>query len=358
MDARDSPQIIDHLRESLNFTPFEVRWVPASAKFVLMGTNPKGTGALIVKEISGTELKTVTQTEKTDGIKCGTFGASMFERRHLATGTYNGNLNVWDLERLDTPTFSAKAHEALVNCIDGCGGLNIGGGAPELVTGGRDGCVKVWDTRVAEPVASLEPRAGQAVRDCWAVCFGNSFNDQERCVAAGYDNGDIKLLDLRANKLIWEANCKNGIVGLQFDRKDIQMNKLAVSSLEHRFRIYDMRTYSQTEGYANMTEVAHDKATVWGAHHLPQNRDIFMTAGGNGTLNLYKYNYPAQRSYTDKDTGETKGVMGTNQLLNSRRLAEQPIVSWDWHPEKLGLAVMCALDQQVKVAIVTKLSKY
>lgn len=32
---------------------------------------------------------------------------------------------------------------------------------------------------------------------------------------------------------------------------------------------------------------AHD-ATVWLARHLPQNRDLFGTTGGNGTLNIYK----------------------------------------------------------------------
>ena len=81
--------------------------------------------------------------------------------------------------------------------------LQVGYGAPELVTGGRDGCVRVWDPRVGEPVVSLEPDEGQAVRDCWTVAFGNSFNDDERVVAAGYDNGDVKLFDLRTNSLRW-----------------------------------------------------------------------------------------------------------------------------------------------------------
>ena len=38
-------------------------------------------------------------------------------------------------------------------------------------------------------------------RDCWCVSIGNSFNDDERCVLAGYDNGDVKLFDLRTNKV-------------------------------------------------------------------------------------------------------------------------------------------------------------
>lgn len=92
---------------------------------------------------------------------------------------------------------------------------------------------------------------------------GNAYNEDERVVAAGYDNGDIKLFDLKMNKVRWEDNVKNGvspgqnerygnsgriltflltqICGLQFDRKDIEMNKLLVVGLESRFRVYDMR---------------------------------------------------------------------------------------------------------------------
>ena len=43
------------------------------------------------------------------------------------------------------------------------------------------------------PVASLEARDEAAARDCWCVAFGNSYNDQERVVVAGYDNGDVKM---------------------------------------------------------------------------------------------------------------------------------------------------------------------
>lgn len=35
------------------------------------------------------------QSTKAQGIKCGTFGASSLEDRHLATGDYVGSLNVW-----------------------------------------------------------------------------------------------------------------------------------------------------------------------------------------------------------------------------------------------------------------------
>ena len=135
--------------------------------------------------------------------------------------------------------------------------------------------------------------------------LGNSYNDEERCVAAGYDNGDVKMFDLRTNSLRWETNCQNGVVGLEFDRKDIEMNKLIVTTLESKFRMYDLRTQHPEKGFACMSEkvgrprssplrtgVTHSfqahKATVWQGKFLPQNRDIFATGGGNGGFNIYK----------------------------------------------------------------------
>ena len=40
----------------------------------------------------------------------------------------------------------------------------------------------------------------------------------DRMIAAGFDNGDIKLFDLKAMKIQWSTNVMNGVCGLQFDR--------------------------------------------------------------------------------------------------------------------------------------------
>ena len=392
------------------------------------------------------------------------------ESRQIATGDYGGFLNIWDLERTEVPAYSVKAHDTIVNCIDGIGGLGIGYGAPELVTGSRDGTVRVWDPRVQEPVLSLEPEDKEMARDCWTVAFGNSYNDDERCVCAGYDNGDIKMFDLRTSAVRWETNVSNGVVGLEFDRRDIEMNKMAVATLESKFRIYDLRTQHPEEGFAHMSEKAH-KATVWMGRHLPQNRDLFMTCGGNGGLNMYKYSYPSERSKEDKEVrrggdmrrggrgccggcrggmcvcwwfdggcssvgcggcscssggsvgwdgggygcgygcchvvtfisvrlaesrwgdryfdsvltvhfsatpshpdtttppllsscsiccpqGHLSGVPGSVELLNSKIISTQPIVSFDWSPDKEGLAVLACLDQTIRCYIVTKLHSF
>lgn len=78
-----------------------------------------------------------------------------------ACGDYNGKLAIYDLEHNDVALWSAKAHESIINAVDGLGGPDSTYGAPELVTGGRDGCVKVWDPRVKGPVVRIEPREGE-----------------------------------------------------------------------------------------------------------------------------------------------------------------------------------------------------
>ena len=37
MDTTEAPQIIEHVAKSLTCTPFDVKWIPSSARFVLFG---------------------------------------------------------------------------------------------------------------------------------------------------------------------------------------------------------------------------------------------------------------------------------------------------------------------------------
>ena len=150
---------------------------------------------------------------------------------------------------------------------------------------------------------------------------------------------------------------KNGVTCIEFDRKDIEMNKMVVTTLESKFRAFDLRTQHAEDGFASLSEKAH-KSTVWLTKHLPQNRDLFMTGGGNGGLNIYKYHYPAKRSEEHKKDRAPVGVQGSVELLNSRVISTQPIVSFDWSPDREGLACLSCLDQSLRVFIVTKLNKY
>ncbi|EDV21778.1 WD repeat-containing protein 92 [Trichoplax sp. H2] len=352
----DKPQIIVHMQKGLDYTLFDAKWIPSSARFVVMGSRPNGNGTLQIYEISKGDLVLLKETNKDASIKCGTFAASNLRSRHLATGDFNGNLKTWDLENWHTPVYSVKGHKEIINSIDGCAGLGIGEGAPEIVTGSRDGSVKVWDTRQHDkPVAAMSPAEGEDHRDCWTVAFGNAYTESERCVCAGYDNGDIKLFDLRTMSVRWEDNLKNGICNIEFDRKDIMMNKLLACTLESKFHVFDLRTQHPEKGFAGLSEKAH-KSTVWFGKHLPQNRDIFITGGGSGSLFLWKYSYPSQRCVKDNN-GIEMGNIGSVNLQQNVTISTQPINSLDWSSDKEGLSICTSFDQTIRVLIVSKLNR-
>lgn len=59
MENFNKPQIIVHAEKSLNFTLYDVLWVPCSAKFVVLGSHPRDTGALQVYELSKGSLNLI-----------------------------------------------------------------------------------------------------------------------------------------------------------------------------------------------------------------------------------------------------------------------------------------------------------
>lgn len=58
-----------------------------------------------------------------------------------STGFFSADASVVhrNLEMPEVPVYAVKAHKEIVNSIDAVGGLGIGDGAPEIVTGSRDG---------------------------------------------------------------------------------------------------------------------------------------------------------------------------------------------------------------------------
>ena len=52
-------------------------------------------------------------------------------------------------------------------------------------------------------------RACMQAAECWAVAFGDACGDEQRCLLAGYADGDLRLYDLRTNSLRWQV-CVHG----------------------------------------------------------------------------------------------------------------------------------------------------
>lgn len=95
MEKLEKPQIICHIEKSINYSLFDTKWIPCSAKFVVMGSRPRGSGIIQIYEISSGKLKLVKDIERSQPIKCGTFKASSLKDRYLATGDFQVLRNIF-----------------------------------------------------------------------------------------------------------------------------------------------------------------------------------------------------------------------------------------------------------------------
>lgn len=371
----DKTFVVGHIEKLVDFTIFDTKWIPGTAKVIALGNKTSGNGVLKMFEMNSGKLDEVHEIETKSRLKCASFGASPLRKSHVAIATSNGHLQVLDLTRTSSTAtvYDAEAHKGLVNCLDAIGGgLMLNYGAPEIATGGMDGTVKIWDIRQkSDPVACIEPTTAEpnsTIRECWTVAFGDSYNNQQRALCAGYDNGDVKMFDLRQMRVQWETNVKNGVCHIEYDRRDIPMNKMTVATLEGGLLVYDLRTQHAKKGFASVREkdagrslgsngvVQGAKATVWCARHLPQNREIFASCGGTGSIRLWLYEYPDKRV---KETADgTVGVAGSLKMLHATTVSTQPVNCFDWCPDRIGLAVCGSFDQTVRILIATNLHLY
>ena len=128
------------MTKGLDFTPFDVKWVPCSARFCLLGQTPGAKGAFKVYQVKKGKLDLIHEWTKADGFKQCTFKASPLAIRDMAAVGFKGKLDIFDVET-GKSKFSVQAHTGMANTVDGIGGKGPDYGAPELVTGGSDGCV-------------------------------------------------------------------------------------------------------------------------------------------------------------------------------------------------------------------------
>jgi len=338
--ALEKTHIVEIFCESLPYTIHQTCWVPTSRRFVSVGSRPRATGALQVYKTKMGEsknLEKVLDIETENSIRCATFSASDPIQRNVAIGDYKGNLSTFDLNSGSTkPLFSRKIHDDIINCIDG-------GSAPgpcEIVTASRDGKVCVCDLRSEDPVVAVLAPEGEK-RDCWSVSVGGTSGPSERSVVCGYDNGDLKLWDLKSNSVTWETNLRNGISAIQFSDPNGSLQRVTAGCLSGQIVTFDLSEKPEGKGYASFQQKVKDSATVWVIQHCPQRRDVIATTGGSGELLIWR---------------KQKKALEYDQISSSL-LSTQPISSFNWHPDKEGLAVMSAYDQTVRIALVTHLKE-
>ena len=76
------------------------------------------------KDSEDSSLTPVSDIERKQPFKCITFGASSLETRQPATGDFDGNIEVWDLEN-SRSVWNVKGHASVINVIGLGGGTQV-----------------------------------------------------------------------------------------------------------------------------------------------------------------------------------------------------------------------------------------
>ena len=170
MDTTNAPQIFEYLNLPLNFTPFHVKWLPNSPKFALLGQSPRMNGIFKLMKLDKNKLIECFKMEFGKGFKSCSFNyfkdamgldptandqSAPNYPYQIALGDINGKVYLVDLEK-EKIFYEIEAHRGMVNSVDTMGGL-VGSGVLEILSGGSDGCVRLWDPRQEAPVVALEP---------------------------------------------------------------------------------------------------------------------------------------------------------------------------------------------------------
>lgn len=91
----DLPFVFTHIAHpENNFTIFDVKWIPQSAKFIAIGGKPNDTGIVKVYELNNDRLDIVREINKSNVFKCSSFGLSSKQKSYLSVGDFSGSLQV------------------------------------------------------------------------------------------------------------------------------------------------------------------------------------------------------------------------------------------------------------------------
>ena len=55
----EKPQIVLHCQKPVNYTLYDSKWIPNTAKFVVLGSHAKGTGAIQIFELNHGEIELI-----------------------------------------------------------------------------------------------------------------------------------------------------------------------------------------------------------------------------------------------------------------------------------------------------------
>ena len=149
----------------------------------------------------------------------------------------------------------------------------------------------VYDSRQdGKPVAEINPPAGKK-RDCWAVKFAHDIGG-ERSVCAGFDSGELLMVDLRTMRVHWSDKLASGICSLSVSDRSSDSPLLAVSGLDGLAQVYDIVNKQPTARAAIAAAplpagtAARKPITRWRTQFAPKDPDTLLFFNSDGAADI------------------------------------------------------------------------
>eukprot|EP00457_Paulinella_chromatophora_P010540 gb/GEZN01010646.1/.p1 GENE.gb/GEZN01010646.1/~~gb/GEZN01010646.1/.p1 ORF type:complete len:345 (-),score=11.68 gb/GEZN01010646.1/:68-1102(-) len=336
----------------VGMTPLCVRWVPESARLCVMGVDSNertSSGFIRIMEVaSGGQLQLKACLRVGSALRCGIF-QGLFPARDLTTGNFQGELEVWDVERLQQ-SYSVKAtapcepvrkiadaHSSIINAVDGGWQAIDAGVGRGLASASRDGQVKLWDFR--KPQALVTRIVGSVISpdpvDMWAVSLGRAATSTPYMLACGDENGLLRIFDVRVLKQTVATHCLDaGITSLSLGGvSTLGLPVLCVTTTSGTTGLLDLKAGSSIV-WVHPADPGH---TSWVAIC---SRNLLATSNSKGTVRTYLLEASAPPRITAKLLGR--------KVFNR----DVGVISMDWHPDRYGLLATAALDSSISVLVV------
>lgn len=90
----EQPLMFTHITHVENFSVFDTKWIPKTAKFVAIGGRANRTGLIKVFDLNGNQIDVIREINKKDTFKCAAFGLSRTKHAYLAIGDFGGSLQI------------------------------------------------------------------------------------------------------------------------------------------------------------------------------------------------------------------------------------------------------------------------
>ncbi|KAN0029737.1 hypothetical protein ACTA71_007873 [Dictyostelium dimigraforme] len=341
-NKQNSKEILhNYVTKKLTSQPYTCQWIPTSCSVITVGKKvssglSKGDikiHQLEFEETSGDpKLNLVYENEFSNPFRCMSFfkqSNGQQDNRKFITGDFNGQISEWDSDICDIPIWGIKgAHQGCIAAVDAYGD-NL------VVCGGKDGSIKVYDTRIkpnsgenSTSTSSISTFEQTNKSNCWSICINDSN------IIAGFENGDLNIYNLKTNSIQSTTKLNGGICSIDSNDRSNILNQFLVTTNKSFISTVSFNNNTNNMEYKDYEINKNPNQTIWSGIYSPWNKkdkeNIFTVAQLDGSVSMYRDDC---------------------KLIDKVSVSNLSILSLDYNKDKKGLLCCISLKKQLSILI-------